>query len=89
MEEVIKQAFEDIESFLLGTYDPMDFSFDFPAKMVYNKKVWLANETLLDALNEVPSVCADYDDDYPLEKFKERVRVEYEKAKAIYEQEKH
>lgn len=81
------ELFQMIEDLLQGDYEPWDFSFDFPAKLVFSKeKLKEENAALLKELaREIPFICADLDDEedlYP--PFKAKIEKEYLRIKKLF-----
>ena len=82
---MIDEALNMVRHLLDGEYDLMAFSYDLPDFLVeHYDDMYAENSTVTEILNDnIPEVCADYEEGYPPEDFKQRIRAEYERVLAI------
>ena len=74
-----------MRNLLEGKYDLMCFSYDLPYFLVeHYDEMYAENSMITEILNDnIPEICADYEEGYPTEDFKQRIRAEYERVLAI------
>lgn len=80
----MNEAFEMIEEFIFGKYEPLAFSYDFPDYLIehYNEML-TENEIVTELLNEnFPDICAEYERGKEPSGFIENVKKEYDTIKA-------
>lgn len=81
-----------MKRFIDGTFDPLEFSYDFPVNLINaNEGLKSKNKQLYELLNEdMPEICANYEPDdvarqgepdlLDEEQFRRKVKEVYEKA---------
>ena len=79
---MINEALNIIRKFLKGEYDLMDFSYDLPDFLVsHYDDMYAENPKVTELLNDnIPEICADYEDGYSPEDFRQRIKTEYTRA---------
>ena len=72
-----------IKSFLNGKYEALAFSYDFPEFLIENyDEMEKENTIVTDILNDnMPEICSEYEIGQPFDEFKQKTKVEYDKAK--------
>lgn len=83
---MIDEVLGMIQKFLDGKYDLMEFSYDLPDFLVeHYDEMYAEDAASTEILNDnIPEICADYEEGYPPEDFKQRIRTEYERIKAAW-----
>ncbi len=78
---MIDEVLGMIQKFLDGKYDLMEFSYDLPDFLVeHYDEMYAEDAESTEILNDnIPEICADYEECYPPEDFKQRIRTEYER----------
>ena len=79
---MLNEVIEMIKNFLAGNYEPLAFSYDLPEVLIKNyDEMNNENEIITKILNEeLPDICAEYEEGMDSTEFEEKVRKEYEKA---------
>ena len=78
----MNEVVEMIKNFLAGNYGPLAFSYDLPEVLIKNyDEMNNENEEITKILNEeLPDICAEYEDGMDIQEFQTKVKKEYEKA---------
>ncbi len=78
---MIDEVLGIIQKFLHGEYDLMGFSYDLPDFLIeHYEEMYAEDAASTEILNDnIPEICADYEEGYPPEDFKQRIRTEYER----------
>lgn len=78
----MNEVIEMIKNFLVGNYEPLAFSYDLPDVLINKYDDMLKeNEEVTKILNEdLPEICAEYEEGMDIQEFKTKVKKEYEKA---------
>ncbi|MDR2024377.1 MAG: hypothetical protein LBQ71_14290 [Hungatella sp.] len=75
----MNEAINMIENLILGQFDPLDFSYEFPDYLVENYEEMLSEDRkMTELLNEnFPEICADFERGADEKKFISNVKKEY------------
>lgn len=76
------EIFQMLEEFLVGNYDPLDFSYDFPEALIeHHTEIDETAPGLYAILSDkLPEICADYERGADPAQFIEAVKLEYTRA---------
>ncbi len=83
--ETILYAFDMIEEFICGKYDPIAFSYDLPDYLVESfDKMVAENAVVAEILNEkIPEICAEYERGMDPTNFINKIKEQYDMVHGI------